>query len=275
VSYSTIWANQISLKAIPAADGVKIKQQEKYMTAHAVTPKLKHPSIIEAVCELRFDETVPYSLIPGAMRERLRGKYSDFEVLPAAALMGAAPDMIPGPIPFHRLKTGDSQFLIQTGPRLLTINALPQYPGFEVFRDHVLEALDHYQDVAEPKNAIRLGLRYINLIQTRAGLTRLNDYFKVNLEFPSITDTAPREANVRLIFSHGHTGQLAVALSYPAQTSTGDAGAALDLDFFKNEPVAFEVSKLSTWLFDAHDRIYTAFRALVTDELMRAMQEGD
>jgi uncharacterized protein (TIGR04255 family) len=55
------------------------------------TEKLKRPSVIEAICEFRFSRTVSYTMIPGAMKERLRSTFPNFEVLPAAQMMTGFP----------------------------------------------------------------------------------------------------------------------------------------------------------------------------------------
>lgn len=55
-----------------------------------VTEKLRYPSVLEAVCELRFASSDSYTMIPGAMKERLLPRFPSHEVLPAATLMGVS-----------------------------------------------------------------------------------------------------------------------------------------------------------------------------------------
>ena len=71
--------------------------------------------------------------------------------------------------PYHRFKSQDPNALVQTGPRLLTVNILPVYPSFEVFRELILYTLKHYREVAEPGNLTRVGLSLYPPARNAAG----------------------------------------------------------------------------------------------------------
>src|SRR5438309_299247 len=146
--------------------------REEGLTLAKVTEKLKNPSVIEAICELRFAEAISYTILPGAMRERLKGRFPNFEVLPPA-LMSAFP--LPATVPFHRFRSSDSPFLVQTGPGLLTVNVLPRYPNFATFRDVILYALEQLRAIYEPGTPTRVGLRYINHLQSTSAGRDLRD----------------------------------------------------------------------------------------------------
>ncbi|MBI1956135.1 MAG: TIGR04255 family protein [Acidobacteria bacterium] len=161
------------------------------------TEKLKSPAVVEAVCELRFAKGLSYTMVPGGMRERLLPKFSSFEVLPTSMLMGGIPDegMIP-PVPHHRFKSASPNALVQTGPRLLTVNVLSKYPTFEVFRELILFALDQYRKVADPGNPTRVGLRYINHIQASSNGSEFSDYLNCSFTYPKqLAHPPPRDCS--------------------------------------------------------------------------------
>ncbi len=239
------------------------------------TEKLKHPSVVEAVCELRFAGGVSYTMVPGAMRERLRSKFPTFEVLPTARFMGGIPEEVMTPaVPQHRFKSQKPNALVQTGPRLLTVNILPVYPSFETFRELILYALQHYRDVAEPGSPVRVGLRYINHIRSSEINGNLTDYLKCSFDYPSQLPHPAQETAARILLPYGQLGTLGLAVSFPSRVGQGEPGALLDLDFFLNDPPDFQLDQFPDWLDGAHSTIYEAFTSTVLDRIMSRMR-GD
>jgi uncharacterized protein (TIGR04255 family) len=239
----------------------------------AVTDKLRHPSIVEAVCELRFKSGVSYTLVPGAMRERLRDTYSEFEVLPPATMLMGIPDEAAPVVPHHRFKRKSPNLLIQTGPRLLTINVLPLYPHFEVYRKEILTALEHYKAVAEPGSLVRVGLRYINQLHGPDTNPRdIDSYLKCNFSYPNDLVHPAKEFAARILLPYKNFGTLALAVSFPSQTPQGEIAATLDMDFYWSEGDQFNLSEFPAWLQAAHDIIYEAFTSMVADALLRKMK---
>lgn len=255
---------------------VKANQESQSLfgsVAPTVTDKLRRPSIIEAVCELRFGSGVSYSLVPGAMRERLRSTYPDFEVLPHAAMMAAIPDEAAPAVPHHRFKRKSPNLLIQTGPRLLTVNVLPLYPHFEVYREEILTALDHYKAVAEPGSPVRVGLRYINQLHGPNENPRdIASYLKCAFSYPDDLAHPPNELAARVLLPYGSFGTLALAISFPSHTPQGEIAAMLDMDFYWSEGQEFNLSEFPSWLQAAHDIIYKAFTTTVAEGLLREMK---
>ena len=239
----------------------------------AATDKLRNPSVIEAVCEFRFASGASYTVIPGALMERFRARFPYHEILPTASIMSGLSDhmMLP-PVPHHRFKSSRPNALVQTGPRLLTVNILPTYPSFEVFRELILEVLGHYQAVANPGNPTRIGLRYINHIVSSTSPEGISDYVNYRLEYPETLPHPSNETSVRLVFSYGDLGTLALAVAFPAQTAQGEVGALLDLDFSVTEPKDFELSRFPEWLDKAHSIIYQTFIATVAEKVMKRMR---
>ena len=241
--------------------------------APTVTDKLRHPSIIEAVCELRFKSGVSYSLVPGAMRERLRDTYPDFEVLPHAAMMAAIPDESALAVPHHRFKRKSPNLLIQTGPRLLTVNVLPRYPHFEVYREEILTALDHYRAVAEPGSPVRVGLRYINQLHDSDESSKdIASYLHCGFSYPENLTHPPNELAARVLLPYGNLGTLALAISFPSQTPQGEIAATLDMDFYWSDNQEFNLSEFPSWLQAAHDIVYRAFTTTVAERLLKKMK---
>lgn len=239
-----------------------------------VTEKLKQPAIIEAVCELKFTAGVSYTLVPGAMRERLRDTYSDFEVLPQAMMLSALPEEGTPPVPHHRFRRSNPNLLVQTGPRLLTINVLAPYPNFEIYRKEIITVLEQYKAIASPGSPVRVGLRYIN--QLRGPDQNPGDiasYLRCSFAYPQGLVHPPGELAARVLLPYGKFGTLALAVAFPARTEGGETAATLDMDFYWNERGnTFDLSEFPNWLQAAHDIIYTAFTNTVAEPLLVKMR---
>ncbi len=241
--------------------------------AAIATDKLRRPSVVEAVCEFRFAHGISYTVIPGMMRERLRSKFPTFEVLPTATLMAGIPDEVLLPhIPHHRFKSQQPNALVQTGPRLLTVNLLPVYPGFDVFRALILEVQHHYSEVAEAGNPVKVSLRYINLIQSSSAEADLRRYLKISFSYPGELPKPAQEIAARLVLSYGDLGTLGFAIAFPSRIATGEVGALLDLEFSWDEPRVFDLSHFPEWLEEAHQVIFKAFTSTVAENIMAEMR---
>jgi uncharacterized protein (TIGR04255 family) len=240
-----------------------------------LTEKLKNPSVLEAVCELRFRSSDSYTMIPGAMRERLYPKFPSYEILPAATLMGGIPeDFVTVPVPHHRFKSEVPNALVQTGPRLLTVNMLPVYAGYEVFRDIILFGLAQYRTAANPTEIVRVGLRYINHLKALDTEESLSEFVNVALQCPKSLPSPPKETAVRLLFSYGDLGTLSLALAFPSRTGQGDHGTLLDLDFYLSDPQRFAIEDFPSWLDRAHDVAYQAFASTVSEKTFARLKGG-
>lgn len=163
---------------------------------------------------------------------------------------------------------------MQTGPRLLTVNVLPEYPGFQVFRDLILFSLEQYRQVANPRNVARVGLRYINHLGAAASGSGLGELLKLALDYPRALPSPPQETAVRLVFGFGELGNLSLAVAFPSRTTQGDYGALLDLDFFLADPQRFSLDEFPSWLDRAHDVIYDGFVSTVSEKALDRMKGG-
>ena len=237
------------------------------------TEKLRHPSVIEAICEFRFSRTVSYTMIPGAMKERLRPTFSSFEILPAAQMMAGIPAeaMIP-PMPHHRFKSQVPNALVQTGPRLLTVNVLPVYPTYEVFRKLILDTFASFQDVAECGNPVSLTLRYINHFPWSSGKKSVSDYLGWAVTYPKQLLHPPQAVAARVVLPFQDLGNLSISVSSPSQVGSGQIGVLLDLEISESNPDGLDSKTFPEWLNVAHGAIYSAFQSSVKKEIMDGMR---
>jgi uncharacterized protein (TIGR04255 family) len=235
------------------------------------TPKLKEPPIVEAICELRLTGGTSYSLVPGSMRELIKERFPETEILPAAMLPAGFDLTALSAIPHHRFKSRSPNALVQTGPGLLSINVLPSYPGFEVFRDLIMYVVQRFEKAIGFERVSRIGLRYINLLHGSEDGGDLSHFLNVKVQYPESLPHPPREVSSRVLLSTSPQGTLALAIAFPAQIGKGPFGALLDMDLFWEPPPDFRLDSFPRWLINAHDMIYKAFVATVSDRVLDRM----
>jgi uncharacterized protein (TIGR04255 family) len=147
---------------------------------------------------------------------------------------------------------------------------LPTYPSFEVFRELILNVLEHYRSIAAPGNPIRVALRYINLIPIADG-GDVSDYLKCGVTYPEKLPHPCRELAARVLLDYGQ-GTLGLSIGFPSRLGGGEKGTLLDLDFFWDSPSEFPLDQFPIWLEQAHEIIYGAFISTVRDDVLRRLR---
>jgi len=153
---------------------------------------------------------------------------------------------------------------------LLTVNVLPLYQGFEVFRELILKVLRSYREVAESGDPVSVGLRYINHIPRSEGGEGIDSYFKWSIHYPKELAHPPQETAARIVVPYPDVGSLSMGVSFPAQVGTGEIGALLDLGLSQAESSSFDADKFPEWLDRAHEIIFLAFTSTVPEHILDA-----
>jgi len=115
------------------------------------------PPIIEALCELRFEPSLPWDLaIPGLLYEKVKDDFPKRRQVRAfETSVSAGPEGVE-----QQVRTADRmQFLrederalIQVGPDLLAVNHLEPYPTWQEFLPLIHRGFDAYCRAADPSN---------------------------------------------------------------------------------------------------------------------------
>jgi uncharacterized protein (TIGR04255 family) len=230
-------------------------------TAH---PRLRKPPLIEAVFELRFSTETAYGLIPGRMFDALGDEFPDVEELQTATL--------PLDIPFpalvrHRFKSADGSKLLQTGHGVLSVNHVA-YSRYNDLRGDVARVIEAVIELSLAKEVRRLGLRYINqmkLDRAWSSITTLTDHV------PEAVSSKIRDRLFRYRLEY-EPDRMNIVLANP--TRDGDEKLLVDLDFFREEVdlPQMETQAILQWLDIAHERVYEAFTALLTEEYLEEIK---
>jgi len=200
--------------------------------------KYKNPPIIEALCEFRFEPSLPWDLaIPGLVYEGVRDDFPKrrqvraFETSVSASLEGVEQQVrTTDRIQFLR---EDERALIQVGPDLLAVNNLKPYPTWQEFLPLVQTGFSAYCEATNPKGIRRIGLRYINRIEIPGPNIEMEDYF---LFYPFVGPNLPQEhgsfiVGIQIPYE-GARDVLRLQLANASAETLDIVPVMLDLDYF-------------------------------------------
>jgi uncharacterized protein (TIGR04255 family) len=243
--------------------------------------KYKHPPIIEAVCEFRFEPGSPWDLaVPGLVYEKIRSsgftkrqpiKDVEFEVMQSAGRVEQELKTVDR----MRFLRDDEKAFIQVGPDKLSVHHLKPYPSWPVFQPLVLNGLDAYLEAVKPKGIQRIGLRYINRIEIPGTTVRIEDYFEF---YPFVGKKLPQEFGPFIVGIEvpyeSDRDMLRIMLTSIRSTSPNITCVVLDLDYFLNKPESVLLTDVSNWISIAHDHhVEEVFEACITDPLRKIFEE--
>src|SRR5687768_15414418 len=100
--------------------------------------KLDNCPIKEAIFEIRFESAVPGAAVFGMAYSVLKPRYPKSEPLPVVQLPEAVRDADPNLSfqPHYRLT--QEHFVVQIGPKVLSINVMNPYCGWTAYRQEIL-----------------------------------------------------------------------------------------------------------------------------------------
>lgn len=242
--------------------------------------KLRHPLLIEAVCEFRFraDEEWDWA-VPGMLYERIRDDFSERHQVqgmgvhfdqtgkePVVAIQSPRPDRM-------QFRRPDGSALVQVGQHLLTINYLRAYSAWEDFLALILQVLGEYEDITGPTPVERIGLRYINQIEVQGDMPNVASYLTL---VPPLTRSLDQP--VRAFYQRYELQQTSPSGIIVHQTGTRPVEGnlpvlILDLDFVSDSVTHLdETHELEEWLDAAHTRIYEAFVDSLNPEFYQTLR---
>ena len=119
--------------------------------------------IVEAVLEVRFITSESWLTLPGLLFAHIRERYPEQKNLPLADLPLDMRRLEPAFIYQPLVQFLSRDFLIQFGPRVLSLVTKPnQYPGWTAFAEETRWLLGQLQAIGFISEGERLGVRYIN-----------------------------------------------------------------------------------------------------------------
>lgn len=240
----------------------------------------RRPPVVEALCEVYFDDSTWDDTIPGAFYERVKAEFPtrrQREIQEAQIAFGrdtasAGVQRLP---PWMQFLTEKGDLMIQVAENLLVVNQMRPYPHFEEWVTVVDRALATYREVAQPQKVARVGLRYINRIEIPSSRVELEDYFTIYPRLPETLGNTHGTFLVRVQIpqrDEGHT----MLITFGNEVTSGDAQSEsvfmLDLYDIATIDAPLGDSELQKTIHQAHDNVVMAFEGSITDRLRQTLE---
>lgn len=235
--------------------------------------KYKNPPLVEALCEFQFIPNQPWDVtIPGLLYEKIKDTFPDrqqkiglgVQLKVTEKELEHRVEPIPPLIQFHKK---DKTALIQVAPDLLVVNHLQPYPEWEIFKSMILENLQKYIEVANPKGFKRIGLRYINVFEFAKPEIELEDYFKYR---PYIHEKLPKTLSTFITKTEFPLEDgneiliMTLALQVPSKPNV--LAILLDIDYAMIKTEYVMLDNVQNWLEKAHNKAEEAFEESITEK---------
>ena len=241
--------------------------------------RYKNSPIIEALCEFRFEPSLPWDLaIPGLVYERVRDDFPKRRQVRAfETSVSASPEGVEQQVrTTDRMQflREDERVLIQVGPDLLAVNHLKPYPTWQEFLPLIQSGFSAYREAANPEGIRRIGLRYINRIEIPGPSIEVEDYFSF---YPFVGPNLPQQhgpfiVGIQIPYE-GERDVLRLQLANASAETPDIVPMMLDLDYFLAKPGKVSLDAISEWLEIAHNHVEEAFEACITDRLRQLFEE--
>lgn len=233
-------------------------------------PKLKHSPLIEAVCEFRFSPDSKWDwTIPGLLASEVKDQYPDCkEVAPNVVVFGNDPGFSPMPERIQ-LISSDGLSMVQTGPKMLSVNRLAPYESWDAFRAQILAGIEAHATVCSWQPISRIGLLYVNRLEKEpSGLSPLQIGPR-NEKLPSVVRMSGFIQEWNLEFDHS-----GLTLRVKGE-DVSESGVILQMDAFTTDHSWLgNPATIGNWIDQAHETIYQVFKSALRPELFSYMEKG-
>ena len=241
------------------------------------------PPVIEALCEIFFEDSEWDNTFWGEMYETLKKSFpikrSQHVRKDPISLDSSGKTTIPPPKVYPRMRflSEDQKSILQIGENFIVLNRLQPYPHFDTWIPVLYTAVNKYRELAKPKKIVRLGLRYINHVRIPLPSPKISikDYFNIYPKFPDPfewdNDPFLLQTEIRVKGSE-HTTLISFSNSSPDPNQSTfildlyDKITGLPNDLSTEKSLKKEVDR-------AHSNISNAFEGSTTDKLRQVFEQ--
>ena len=129
--------------------------------------------ILNAVLEIRFVTGEDWALLPGLLYTQIKERYPKFENLPIAEMPEEIFRIDPNLIYAPRMRFLGQGFIVQFGPRVVSLLTRDEYPGWQRIKEELSWLLERLKLANFIHEGERLGMRYIDFFEDEDIFSRL------------------------------------------------------------------------------------------------------
>jgi uncharacterized protein (TIGR04255 family) len=252
-------------------------RRRRLLPAKLAHPSFPNPTIQEAVCEIRFRRSAAWGAsLFGEFYKSIQAEFPDLEPVTVMAVQlqigpGAVGQALTPPQQMMRYKSAKGDALLQLAPDMLTVNALPKYPGWDVMKERILSAWREASKVLNPEAITRIGLRYINRLDREMAGQRPGIWLKTNDYIPQAILISESGFLSRLETRPTDTKRVVVTVGEADATDV--KAIILDIDCMDELERSADPNVLKEPTEELHETAWNIFEASLTQKL-RAHLEG-
>ncbi|MCE7988192.1 MAG: TIGR04255 family protein [Caldilinea sp. CFX5] len=241
-------------------------------------PSYPNPTIREVVCEIHFKLSDVVSWDPSWYSQffkQVEAEFPTFEpvIVPVlfeitqASGSGGVTHSIPQVIRYrHRTRN----VLLQLSENRITINILPVYPGWQQVSKDIEYAWRKLNEVMQPATVIRLGLRYINVIERRSAGETADHWIVPNHYLPAILLSSYPGFASQVVTRFDAENRIQV--TFTDQFANGSGAFIFDIDRIVERNIDTKIEQLLQEITLLHDNIWAVFQSAKSDNLERLLQ---
>jgi|GEM_PF-2456235 uncharacterized protein (TIGR04255 family) len=231
------------------------------------TPKYKNPPLTEAIFELFFEAENWTPAVPGLFFSSVSKEYP----IITQAQNGIGFILGPGGLQIDsgnnaltQYKSADGSSIIQLSNGLLTVNKLPEYSGWNSYRDSILDALSKLQKLVTIKKINRLGLKALNKIDIKShSLSEFKKFYTILPTFPEGLnhDWSSIQMNFEVPKNEGND-ILALSIATILKEPKFEAPTLMQLYFTRTKNA--DSTNPKEWIEEAHLNLKQLFESSLT-----------
>jgi len=238
--------------------------------------KLTKDSIVETVCEIRFDsKDFPEVILGKLLSVKEWEKYKRVRTAIAD---------IPAPIRSNdvrlkhqalmQLTSEDNLIAIKIGSSVIAYNNITSYKGWDTYFPEIKHCVEALFTNLEGVVINRIGLRYINALNSKDHFINSINDLNVGVQVASKNLSSEFNLNYSRSLSGAHNATVRISTPEFVKGVPKDFSAVVDIDIFsKNTDSLQSQSDIEIWISEAHLFEKQEFFSLIPNQIVEKLKE--
>jgi uncharacterized protein (TIGR04255 family) len=238
-------------------------------------PSYPRPTIVQVTCEIAFASLTDVKLSAAALYPVFREEFPEIQPVQMSMQLVVGGQLQPVSDPAVSAKAGAFRFSTDDGKRFVQLskaNFVYQtnelYPGWDRFKEKLLQLWSSFNAHAEPLAIVKMGVRYINRIVKTESNSLIGDWLKPTADIPASIiaskehflgriESSPMPAHLRLV----------TIAAEPPGPGWPLGSVIMDVDRISMEPFGASNAAISEKLDILHEDVWQSFDSAITPAL--------
>lgn len=240
--------------------------------------------VSEVVFGLRFSSDMPwYPTLSGLFYNEIRGEYPLKDKKIVEEYVNESRDLGQNSSPrivkseFSVFWADDRRSYIQLSPNFIAIVVYSPYPGWEIVREKIKNALSAYNRLHEISRVERIGLRYLDRLPLPEGIDTMSEYLRFRPETGEGFSSPPISFQIECDFPFSGERDICRINLKPENMDSDreETYLVLKIDYFLSAEGTIFPDELTEWLDQSHEQIHMVFDSCISakmDEFLKGIK---